>query len=160
MSRQFKTGKKNRTRYIYYGVDGSKTILTPGEDGVTEMMIKTLHGFDDKEYNNDRSETRKHMSLQVFKDKNKETIDFDADLDEMLVLEFEGIERNKCLHRALMKMKPKQRDLIQKLYLSEDTMSQKEYAQECGIAESSVSQNAWRAREKLKEFLEAEKNNL
>lgn len=42
MSRKFKTSKKKRTNYIYYGKGSIKTVLIPGEDGVTEAIIETL----------------------------------------------------------------------------------------------------------------------
>jgi DNA-directed RNA polymerase specialized sigma24 family protein len=50
-------------------------------------------------------------------------------------------------------LKPKQRDLIHALYLSDKPLSQAEYAAKLGIAEESVKQNAWRARNSLKKIL-------
>lgn len=52
MSRKFKTGKKNRTNYIYYAADGTQVVLSPGENGGTEAEISLLHHMDDEEYDN------------------------------------------------------------------------------------------------------------
>lgn len=39
--------------YTYVDTNGNKTVLTPGENGVTEVHIKMLHSADDAEvYNN------------------------------------------------------------------------------------------------------------
>lgn len=57
----YKTSSKKRDTYIYTftGIDGreEKIILRPGENGVTEADIKTLHALDDSEvyYNNKNS---------------------------------------------------------------------------------------------------------
>lgn len=57
----YKTSSRKRDTYTYTftGVDGreEKIILRPGEDGVTEADIKTLHALDDSEvyYNNKNS---------------------------------------------------------------------------------------------------------
>ena len=48
-----KTSAKERTTYTYCFCDGTKIVLRPGEDGVTEEDIKMLHALDDAEvYNN------------------------------------------------------------------------------------------------------------
>lgn len=48
-----KTNSKQRTTYTYIDTKGNKTVLRPGENGVTEVHIKLLHAADDAEvYNN------------------------------------------------------------------------------------------------------------
>lgn len=37
--RKFKTAEENRTNYIYYFNDGSKCVITPGEDGENTIVI-------------------------------------------------------------------------------------------------------------------------
>ncbi len=54
---------------------------------------------------------------------------------------------------AVEQLKPKQRDLIYALYLSDKPVSQAEYGRQLGIAETSVQQNARRAKQTLKEIL-------
>lgn len=48
-----KTSSKKRETYTYCFCDGTKIVIRPGEDGVTEEDIKMLHALDDAEvYNN------------------------------------------------------------------------------------------------------------
>jgi hypothetical protein len=54
MSRAYKTSQKKRTNYIYYTVEGTKIIITPGENGVTEADIQLLHAMDDDEVDEQR----------------------------------------------------------------------------------------------------------
>ena len=54
MKRAYKTSKKKRTNYIYYTAEGTKIVITPGEDGVTEADIELLHTMDDDEVDEQR----------------------------------------------------------------------------------------------------------
>ena len=54
MKRAYKTSKKKRTNYIYYTAEGTKIVITPGEDGVTEADIELLHTMDDEEVDEQR----------------------------------------------------------------------------------------------------------
>ena len=48
-----KTRAKERTTYTYRFCDGTKIVLRPGVEGITEKDIKMLHALDDAEvYNN------------------------------------------------------------------------------------------------------------
>lgn len=152
--RNFKTSKSKRNNYIYYSVNGTKTVLTPGEDGITEAIIETLHQLDDEEADNNRSETRRHSSIDDLNDKSKYLKDLYVDVDDEV---FSNIEREaikKIMHEVLEELKPQQRDLINALYLSDNPMTQAEYAEKLGIKETSVSQKAWRAKAKIKKLLE------
>ena len=160
MSRNFKTSKNNRTNYIYYGIEGSKTVLIPDENGVTEAIIETLHMLDDKEFDRNRSETRKHNSLDVVGDKAEMVIDPNIDIEDEVFSKLESDIAKTIVRKALIRLKPQQQELIQTLYLSQKPISQAEYAERLGIEESSVSQKAWRAKSKLKAIIEEIKNNL
>ena len=155
MLRNHKTSKKNRMNYIYYSVDGSRTILRPGEDGVTEAIIETLHQLDDEAYDINRSETRRHESIDELNDKAEMFIDHNAYVEEEVISEIESEAVTKIVQDVILELKPQQRDLINKLYLSDRPMSQAKYAEELGIEESSVSQKAWRARTKLKKLIKS-----
>jgi len=52
--RSHKTPLKERGTYTYHFDNGTKITIKPGEDGVTEEIIKKLHALDDSEvyYNN------------------------------------------------------------------------------------------------------------
>lgn len=154
MSRKFKTSKKNRINYIYYDSNGIKTVLIPGEDGVNEATIELLHQFDDEEVNNNRRETRRHSSIDEINDKSKYIKDLYVDVEEEALSKIESEATEKIVQDTLLELKPQQRDLINKLYLSDNPMTQAEYAEELGIEESSVSQKAWRARTKIKKIIE------
>ena len=54
--RKFKTAADNRTNYIYYFNDGSKCVITPGEDGENTTIIAQLHAMDDEQVDADRRE--------------------------------------------------------------------------------------------------------
>jgi len=154
MSRKYKTSKDKRTNYTYYGVDGGKTILIPGADGVAEAIIETLHTLDDSDFDKNRKETRNHDSLDNINDKAEMVIDQDVDVEENVLSNLESEVTKTLVHKAVSLLKPQQRDLIYALYLSNHPMSQSEYAENLRIAESSVQQNARRARAKLKEIIE------
>jgi len=154
MSRNFKTGKGNRTNYIYYGADGRKTVLKPGDDGVTEAIIETLHSIDDEEVDNKRRETEKHYSLDDFNDKEETGIKHIFDVEYEVLTEIERKITGALVHKAVSMLKPQQKDLIYALYISDNPMSQAEYAENLGIDEPSVQQKARRAKIKLKEIIE------
>lgn len=154
MSRKFKTSKKDRINYIYYGADGSKTVLVPGRDGVTEATIETLHQLDDEAYDTNRSETRRHESIDELNDKAEMIIDTNANVEYKVLSDLESEATKEIVQGVLLELKSQQRDLIYKLYLSENPLSQAEYAEELGIEESSISQKAWRARTKIKKIIE------
>mgnify|MGYP001077705491 CR=1 FL=1 len=152
--RKFKTSKSKRNNYVYYSTNRTKTILTPGEDGITEALIETLHQLDDEEVDNNRRETRKHSSIDDLNDKSKYLKDIYVDVQDEA---FSNVEREaikKIVHEVLEELKPQQSDLINELYLSDNPMTQAEYAEKLGIRESSVSQKAWRTKEKIKKLLE------
>ena len=52
--RKFKTAEDNRTNYIYYFADGSKSVITPGENDENTTIIAKLHAMDDAEVDSDR----------------------------------------------------------------------------------------------------------
>ena len=52
--RKFKTSADNRTNYIYYFDDGSKCVITPGENGENTTIIAQLHAMDDEQVDADR----------------------------------------------------------------------------------------------------------
>lgn len=153
MNRNFKTSKDKRANYIYYGIDGSKTILIPGEDGVNEALIETLHNFDDDEFDSSRRMRRKYGSLEAYNDKSAQVEDLSVDVEDDVFSAIKSEQTSSLVHKAILQLKPQQRDLIYAIYLSKNPMTQAEYAKVLGVAESSVQQNARRARAKLKDII-------
>ncbi len=117
---------------------------------VSAELEALLKNEDRLEYNNDHANTRRHVHLDTGMDGGADWL---AVEDAELHAVFEGEGDSARLHKALDKIRPEQRALIHALYLSEKPVSQAEYAARLGITEKSVKQNAWRAREKIKEIL-------
>ena len=104
-----------------------------------------------QEYNVNQKETRRHVSLNGM-DYEGDIFADEIDIEELILKE----EMSEVLRAAIRKLKPQQQELIYALYLSERTMSQAEYGKQIGIEETSVQQNARRAKARLREII----NNL
>ncbi len=132
-------------KYTYKFVTGESMSIE-----VSEELEALLKNEDRLEYNNDHANTRRHVPLETGKDGGADWLAVeDAELQAIFECEMDSA----LLRKALDKLRPKQRALIHALYLSEKPVSQSEYATRLGITEKSVKQNAWRTREKIKEFL-------
>ena len=123
-------------------------------DGTVEIEVDDEWGnllidLDRQDYNINHKETRRHISLNGL---DYEGGWFADDIDIPLLLE--GKETAEMVHNAVEQLKPKQRDLIYALYLADKPLSQAEYGKQLGIAETSVQQNARRAKQALKAILE------
>ncbi len=98
--------------------------------------------------NNDRKETRRHESLDLLENDiccaDKSSDLFDETLKKT---------NSERLYEAIKKLKPCEKDLIFKLYLSKNPISQSEYARILGITPKSVQEKSRRIRRKLEEFL-------
>lgn len=115
---------------------------------VDDKWGNILIDLDRKEYNVNHKETRRHTSLDGLDFEGKLFAD-DIDIPHLL----EQKETAQMVRAAVEQLKPKQRDLIYALYLSDKAVSQAEYGRQLGIAETSVQQNARRAKQALKEIL-------
>ena len=115
---------------------------------VDEDWGNILIDLDRQEYNVNHKETRRHTTLDN-ENEDGEWLSYDPEFDRLL--EQKGTVNQ--VRAAVDQLKPKQRELIYSLYLSDKPLSQAEYAVKSGIEESSVKQNAWRARNALKKFL-------
>ncbi len=106
-----------------------------------------------QEYNVNQKETRRHVSLNGM-DYEGDIFADEIDIEEFILKE----EMTEILRAAIKKLKPQQQELINALYLSEQPMSQAEYGKQIGIEETSVQQNARRAKSKLREIINNLKN--
>lgn len=116
---------------------------------VNDEWGNILIDLDRQEYNVNHKETRRHTSLDGLDFEGKLFAD-NIDIPHLL----EQKETAQMVRAAVEQLKPKQRDLIYALYLSDKPVSQAEYGRRLGIAETSVQQNARRAKQALKEILE------
>lgn len=126
--RKFKTAEENRTNYSYYFNDGSKCVITPGEDGENTTIIAQLHAMDDEQVDADRREEY-HCSVHYkaysdaegedADDRNHYLCDTAADpLEQMLgsIKEQEHMEKLGRLKVALTTLTDLQRDTIYKKF--------------------------------------------
>ena len=151
--KHFKTSKDKRGTYIYYGEDGSKVVIIPGENGVTEAIIETLHNLDDEEFDTNRRETRRHNSLDEVTDKDDSFKDKSVNIEESTLDKLESEITQKKVRQAVTTLKEKEQQIIKWLYLSPNPLSQAEVGKRLGINEDSVKKSAYRIRKKLESIL-------
>ena len=111
------------------------------DDGLGETIIQ----IENDTYNSDRRETRRHESLDDNTAAAGLTVDVEGEVARRLAAE--------ALHLAIAKLNPDERELIQRLYLEKQPMTQAEYARTHGISEASVWKRTERIRKKLKTLL-------
>lgn len=146
--RKFKTAADNRTNYIYYFDDGSKCVITPGEDGENTTIIAQLHAMDDEQVDADRREEYHcPVHYQAYSDadgedaddRNLYLCDTAADqLEQMLgsIKEQEHMEKLGRLKVALTTLTDLQRDTVyKKFYLN---MSNVDIASGEGVSEAAI----------------------
>lgn len=153
MKRNFKTSVDKRINYIYYGEDGTKTVLIPGEEGITEAMIQTLHSLDDEEFDTNRKETRRHSSLDEATDKDDSFIDRTVNVEESTLDKLESKATQKKVRQAVSTLKEKEQQIMEWLYLSPNPLSQAEVGKRLGMNEDSIKKSAYRIRKKLESIL-------
>lgn len=83
--------------------------------------------------NNDRKETRRHESLDLF-DKDERNSDITVDILGDVCRNF---DKDK-LYDAIAKLKPQEQELIHKLYLDKNPMTQAEYARNINISDAAM----------------------
>lgn len=146
--RKFKTAEDNRTNYIYYFDDGSKCVITPGENGENTTIISQLHAMDDAEVDADR---REDYHCPVHYESYHDGDGDDADdrnpyledesynpLQQILtsIAEEERSTRMAKLKVALSELTDKQKDtVIKKFYRG---MTNVQIAAEEGVSEAAI----------------------
>lgn len=113
---------------------------------VTEEWGNMLVDFNRKEYNNNQTETRRHISLDGM-DYEGELFADDTDIEKLLL-------QNQCeetLHEAIWTLLPQQKELVRKVYFEGRTIVS--IAREEGVSKQSVHERLNRALKKLKKVL-------
>lgn len=154
MSRSFKTGRSNRETYTYYGSDGTKIMIIPGHDGVTEADIQILHTFDDAEFNNNRRHEETQLRFDTLnmapaEDPSDlaEPADPAIDCLEQLIQASERMDLADCLSR----LEPQQQELIRKIFYQ--GMKVIDVAREQQVSHVAVLDRMKRIYKKLEKFL-------
>ena len=127
---------------IYKFVDG-----TTNEIEVTDELYLILLQLVQMEKRNHWRETRRHTSLNYliengidFEDKSADTL--------AIIIRRESID---CVHKALLTLSDKRRELVHKFYYEEMTM--RVIARERGVSHSSISQQMATVRKHLQKQL-------
>ena len=94
--------------------------------------------------NNDRKETRKHESLDLFA-KDERNSDITVDILGDVCRNFDKYK----LYDAIEKLKSEEQELIHKLYLSKSPITQEQYSKYIGTKVKSVQEKSRRIRRKL-----------
>lgn len=98
--------------------------------------------------NNDRKETRRHESLDLF-DKDERNSDITVDILGDVCRNFD----KDNLYDAIAKLKPQEQELIHKLYLDKNPMTQTEYARNINISDAAMWKKIQRIRDKIKRLI-------
>ena len=154
--------KQKQVSYTYVWVDGTRTTLVAGQDGVTKEFIELLHEMDSKGVNAERREKRKApkyiediFSEDVPNDKNNLLRDSRYDPAEMMQVKADAEERERQLvklQEALKALSEKQRETIKKLFFEGKSLV--EIAVEEGVSGVAVIKRRDAALVNLKKFLE------
>lgn len=156
--RQFKTSKKNRTNYTYYYADGTKFMLTPGENGITEADIAMLHESDDTEFNAQRRENyHAPVHYQAYTDgdsnnaddRNDYLADTSADPEKSLIEVLIRAEHSTAFKKIWDELLPQQRDLIQKKLQGRSNV---DIAAEEGVTEAAIRNRLAKIQKKFEKL--------
>jgi len=162
MSRKYKTSNKNRTNYIYYTAEGTKIIITPGEDGVTEADIELLHSMDDIEVDEQRRydyRVTTHLDAyydgesEAANDRNKYLADDNTNPEKLYITNEEEQDHQTALDKlaeAMGCLLPQQKELFKKVYLDKRTNT--DIAAEEGVTEAAIRNRLKKIHEKLRKI--------
>ena len=127
---------------IYKFVDGTTNAVEVTED------IYLIHlQLTKEEISNNRRETRRHTSLYYFTDMGIDFEDKRIDIFAEIVRK-ENAER---IHKALLTLSDKRRELVRKVFYEEMTMRQ--IASQTGVSHTAISQRMKTIRKRLQKEL-------
>ena len=127
---------------IYKFVDGTTNAVEVTED-IYLIHLQLLK----EEISNNRRETRRHTSLYYFTDMGIDFEDKRIDIFAEIVRK-ENAER---IHKALLTLSDKRRDLVRKVFYEEMTMRQ--IASQTGVSHTAISQRMKTIRKRLQKEL-------
>lgn len=163
MSRNFKTSQKCRVNYIYYTSEGTKIVITPGENGITEADIDFLHTMDDTEVDAQRRYdyyVPAHLDAyydgesDAADDRNKYLTDDSANPEERYLTNEKEQEHQAHLDKLAEAMEcllPQQKELFKKVYLDKRTNSN--IAFEEGVTEAAIRNRLKKIHDKLRKYI-------
>ena len=110
---------------------------------------ETILQIDNEIKNSNRRETRRHQSLNELNDKADLIVDEGINIEENFS---QKLEMDK-LYAAISKLKPSEQELIHKLYLDKQPMTQAEYSKIKKTSVGSIKMQVQRIKAKLKKLL-------
>ena len=117
----------------------NETISIDIPDSDYEVLIE----MDRLEYNTNHKETRRHVSLEAY-DRDDNQLPASTDVEESCIQRME-IDALQCAMDSLL---PKQRELIQKIFFENQTITS--LARLEGVGKSAICERLNRALERLK----------
>ena len=125
----------------YRFVNGEKASIDVSDD-----FEKIILELDRNLYNNNHTETRRHISLDSFGQNKNVFSDIEMGFEERISNQVD----KEILYKAISKLNPDDRQLINKMYLSESKISITEYATSMRIKSAALWKRLERIRKKLK----------
>lgn len=154
---------KKREDYIYYTVGGTRIVISPGEDEVTEALIENLHNYDDAEVDEQRRydyRVTSHLNAyhdgenEEASDRNKYLADDSYNPESILIEKEMEADHQELLERladAMESLTEKEKKLFQDKFA--DGRTNVSIAKEMGISETMVRKNLKKMYEKLGSIL-------
>ncbi len=124
----------------YKFVNGEETSIS-----VYGEFEKIILELDRNLYNNNQTETRRHISLSVFGEDKKVFADIETGFEEQISNQVD----KKILYGAISKLKSEDRKMLNSLFLNDKPITQKEYAEKLGITSSTMRKRVERLKSKL-----------
>ena len=136
---------------IWVEDDYQRRLAEAAEEDKPNIERRTAQQIADEDYNrptysNEHTETRRCVSYEALDPEGKHIQGAGDPEEEFLKHEYPE------LYAALMKLLPRQRDLVKKVFF--DEMSQREVAAEEGVRESAISERMTTIYARLRKILE------
>ncbi len=128
----------------YEFVTGEKTCFD-----VDEKFENILRELDNELKNNNRKETERHESLNLFYS-NTEIVDMTSDVLDKVLENF----YKENIYQVISQLNPDEQELIHKLYLNTQTMTPEQYANCVDLKIEEVEERLSLIRKKLKILME------
>ena len=140
---------------VIYKVTTKYSIEIETENIDEEKLIEELNKEFERQLKQDKTYHARTVSLEYLNQKyGFELADTSLSEDEQEIIEQQELEKeefNKKLHEAIEKLRPRQKEIIIKIFFEEKT--QREVSIELGVAESTISITLERALNNLKKIL-------
>ncbi len=160
MTRNWKTGKNNRTTYKYMDEKGNVIDEIVPTNKESEMLIEYLHQMDDEEVDANRREEYKApvryesysaLADDEMGDHNPYLMDSSPNPLEQLINEVDELEHQEMLKKlevSISKLLPQQQELICKIYFKR--MTRVAIAKEENVTEAAIRNRLNKIVKKIK----------